>query len=45
VPVVIEHLPVPFLAAGAAGELALAVLATPGPPQLTILSNLEHNDK
>ncbi|KAI3434379.1 hypothetical protein D9Q98_002457 [Chlorella vulgaris] len=32
-------------AARAAGELALAVLAAPGPPQLTILSHLERNDK
>jgi hypothetical protein len=40
------HVPVPLLLfAGAAGELALAVLATPGPPQLTILGHLKRNDK
>jgi len=31
--------------AGAAGELALAVLAAPGPPQLAILDHLEEHDK
>ncbi|KAI3431410.1 hypothetical protein D9Q98_004463 [Chlorella vulgaris] len=30
---------------GAAGELALAVLAAPGPPQLAILGHLEEHDK
>jgi hypothetical protein len=28
-----------------ARELVLAVLSTPGPPQLTILGHLEQNDK
>jgi hypothetical protein len=35
----------PCLIAGATGELALAVLAAPGPPQLAILGHLEQKDK
>jgi hypothetical protein len=31
--------------AGAASELALSVLAAPGPPQLAILGHLEYVDK
>jgi hypothetical protein len=34
-----------ILIAGATGELAVAVLEAPGPPQLTILSQLEQEDK
>jgi hypothetical protein len=34
-----------FLTVGATGELALAVLAPAGPPQLTILGHLDQNDK
>ncbi|KAI3434382.1 hypothetical protein D9Q98_002460 [Chlorella vulgaris] len=40
----IDSTPTKAAAAGA-GELALAVLAAPGPPQLTILGHLEQNDK
>jgi hypothetical protein len=35
----------PAVLAGAANELALAVLAAPGPPQLTILGRMEQDDK
>jgi hypothetical protein len=34
-----------FSVLAAAGALALAVVAASGPPQLTILSYLERNDK
>ncbi|KAL4853205.1 Receptor-like protein 50 [Chlorella vulgaris] len=40
----IDSTPTKAAAAGA-GELALALLATPGPPQLIILGHLEQNDK
>ncbi|KAI3434381.1 hypothetical protein D9Q98_002459 [Chlorella vulgaris] len=41
----IDPTPTKAAALGAAGELALAVLAVPGPQQLTILSHLERNDQ
>jgi hypothetical protein len=40
-----DHMSAPFLIAGIVGELALAVLAPAGPPQLTILGHLERRDK